>query len=638
MILKKLSERFGIAGEMLKTLERRLLKAVMKAEAKYWIPRVVEQEREFNHAAEEFAKIISAPILRSGNTLTEKLERIYTNFQSAFDLSDEEAKKIIDQAETDRSFTDIIKATAENMSEGEAKQRALAEISAPAYKYRIEQTENLLKNEKEMLEGLARGEIRAETEFFQTEAEKAMSITVENVSVAREAAAEAVRGELGIHVRSETEKAVEEAFAKQEQGVYSSFNFISRERVDKIVNTDWSGRHFSERIWRNTEKLSSEIKDIMLHAELTGESFSKISADLQKKYGVRAYESLRLIKTETNYITNQAELDDLKARGVEQYELVAKLDDVTSKICEAMDGNVYNVAEAVVGVNYPPFHPNCRTRAFGHIGEQQAAEDLEDIVDGMDFDEMEKYLEEQGMTWDEWLEKDMEQIREEQKNAENEKFVSADMSGENSQKALTTTGNGDIIESKTDEVSKRPQNEPDYLKQFDRFDTSTRTDKEMLAQINPNDEHDNCVRCVTAYELVRQGYDVTALPLDKNDPVDQNITKLWDLSQIQKNDGFITPSLKTFKKDVIDAFDKWGDGSRAIIGVFYKNGGGHALCAEKIGDKIIYRCPQTNNPNVVMNVLLDDVRSKQPGFVIRVDNATPTPLVTYAVKNRSEIL
>ena len=47
--------------------------------------------------------------------------------------------------------------------------------------------------------------------------------------------------------------------------------------------------------------------------------------------------------------------------GVQQYEVVATLDLRTSEICQEMDGKRFDVAEAVTGVNYPPFHPWCRT-------------------------------------------------------------------------------------------------------------------------------------------------------------------------------------------------------------------------------------------------------------------------------------
>lgn len=56
-------------------------------------------------------------------------------------------------------------------------------------------------------------------------------------------------------------------------------------------------------------------------------------------------------------------IDDLqgyKEDGVEKYQILATLDDNTCSICGKMDGKIFNVCEAVIGKNVPPFHSNCR--------------------------------------------------------------------------------------------------------------------------------------------------------------------------------------------------------------------------------------------------------------------------------------
>ena len=54
---------------------------------------------------------------------------------------------------------------------------------------------------------------------------------------------------------------------------------------------------------------------------------------------------------------------------VDKYEILATLDKRTSKICQDLDGEVFNVKDAVVGVNMPPFHwhPYCRTTTIPYI-------------------------------------------------------------------------------------------------------------------------------------------------------------------------------------------------------------------------------------------------------------------------------
>ena len=42
--------------------------------------------------------------------------------------------------------------------------------------------------------------------------------------------------------------------------------------------------------------------------------------------------------------------------GIEEYEIMAFLDNKTSKICKSMDGEVVNIKEAIAGKSLPPFH------------------------------------------------------------------------------------------------------------------------------------------------------------------------------------------------------------------------------------------------------------------------------------------
>ena len=70
-----------------------------------------------------------------------------------------------------------------------------------------------------------------------------------------------------------------------------------------------------------------------------------------------------MIRTEANFFYNKTKLESWKQRNVKQYQLVAVLDNRTSKICRSIDGKIFDVSEATIGVNYPPLHPFCRTVA-----------------------------------------------------------------------------------------------------------------------------------------------------------------------------------------------------------------------------------------------------------------------------------
>ncbi|MDZ5017221.1 phage head morphogenesis protein, partial [Clostridium perfringens] len=46
---------------------------------------------------------------------------------------------------------------------------------------------------------------------------------------------------------------------------------------------------------------------------------------------------------------------------IEEYEYSATLDLRTSDICSELDNKPFKVKNAIVGVNYPPMHANCRS-------------------------------------------------------------------------------------------------------------------------------------------------------------------------------------------------------------------------------------------------------------------------------------
>lgn len=94
---------------------------------------------------------------------------------------------------------------------------------------------------------------------------------------------------------------------------------------------------------------------------MTGRSADKTARAVAERFGVAASDARRLVRTESCYVANQAEMDSYKECGVEKYEFVAALDARTSQICRDMDGKVFPVEEQSPGTNAPPMHPYCRS-------------------------------------------------------------------------------------------------------------------------------------------------------------------------------------------------------------------------------------------------------------------------------------
>ena len=150
-------------------------------------------------------------------------------------------------------------------------------------------------------------------------------------------------------------------------GVQPEFATINTRLIDKIIHEDWSGKNYSKRIWANTEALAEEVREVLTEAAVSGESIYKTSRKLSEKFGQTAYNSQRLIRTETTYACNQAEMLSYKELDIDKYEFVATLDTRTSPICQKMDGKIFAVKDAVAGVNLPSMHPNCRSTTIPYF-------------------------------------------------------------------------------------------------------------------------------------------------------------------------------------------------------------------------------------------------------------------------------
>lgn len=107
--------------------------------------------------------------------------------------------------------------------------------------------------------------------------------------------------------------------------------------------------------------MGDQLKNEMLVAFMTGRSADKTARAVAERFGVAASDARRLVRTESCYVANQAEMDSYKECGVEKYEFVAALDARTSEICRNLDGKVFPVEKQCPGTNAPPMHPYCRS-------------------------------------------------------------------------------------------------------------------------------------------------------------------------------------------------------------------------------------------------------------------------------------
>ena len=153
-------------------------------------------------------------------------------------------------------------------------------------------------------------------------------------------------------------------------GSLLTFSKLNSQTVQEILNYKIEGKHFSNRIWANTDILAEQINSKIATAVAIGQSPEKTIREVRERFDVGRFYAERLVRTESAFYHNSAELRAYQELGVEKYCIIATLDNRTSNICQHKDHKVFKISEAKQGVNFPPFHPLCRTTTAAYFGEE----------------------------------------------------------------------------------------------------------------------------------------------------------------------------------------------------------------------------------------------------------------------------
>ena len=151
----------------------------------------------------------------------------------------------------------------------------------------------------------------------------------------------------------------------KKRGLSGAVSLVDGEKLERILRVPWSGKNYSKRIWTNGAKLAKTIQQNIIAAAHRGVSVQEMTRDVRQRMGVGTKEAVRLVRTELNYVQNQAALHSIKDAGMKFYRFIATLDKRTSTLCQSRDGDVFPVEEAQPGKNMPPLHPHCRSVISG---------------------------------------------------------------------------------------------------------------------------------------------------------------------------------------------------------------------------------------------------------------------------------
>ncbi|MBQ8232421.1 MAG: minor capsid protein [Lachnospiraceae bacterium] len=303
---------------------------------KYWEERTVWNMYEDMQKAEAAADVISAVYLKSSRWLQLQIEEIFEKYQTKYGLSETEARKLL--SEMDSQTVQEMLQKLKNGESDKKKKDLLAELEAPAYRFRIQKLSDMMGNLDSVMQEVYQQEQILSTSFYE-------SLAKEN------------------YYRS--------IFETQKKSGYAfSFNHISSKQIDKYLSINWSGQHYSSRIWKNTRNLAKVLREELLVSLLTGRTERETSEMISNKFSSGALKARRLVRTESCFVSTELTVAGFKECGVEKYRFLATLDLKTSKICRSLDGKVFLMSERKQGINCPPLHPWCRSCILSIISEE----------------------------------------------------------------------------------------------------------------------------------------------------------------------------------------------------------------------------------------------------------------------------
>lgn len=144
-----------------------------------------------------------------------------------------------------------------------------------------------------------------------------------------------------------------------------AYKTISKEGANQLINAVWvaDGKSWSDRVWDNTNKLQQTLNDNLLDCVIAGSKTSHLKKLLINDFGVSYGKAERLVRTELAHIQTLSAKQRYEDYGLTYYEILGNEDDSCGHSgvdCHQMNGKIFRYAEMKVGVNAPPFHPNCK--------------------------------------------------------------------------------------------------------------------------------------------------------------------------------------------------------------------------------------------------------------------------------------
>lgn len=295
----------------------------------YWEKRSTELMKRLEKGTENTINSLIKAYEQATKDINKEITRIYKNYSKDSELTEATLKQLLNKKETDIHYKNLLNVINNNIKDENIKKKMLTKYNASAYSYRISRYEELQQN-------------------IDLELKKLADIE-QQISEIR-------------YVNTIKESYYHNIFDIQ-KGTGLGFNFtqIDNKTINLLLNENWIDKsNFSQRIWKNSEKLGAYLRTQLTAASMSGKSINKISQELANYMNVGLYNATRLVRTEVNHFANEAEMLSYDELDIDKYKFIATLDNRTCEHCAELDNQIFNVKDRIPGKNCPPIHANDR--------------------------------------------------------------------------------------------------------------------------------------------------------------------------------------------------------------------------------------------------------------------------------------
>lgn len=280
----------------------------------YWEKRQTELMKRLEKGTENTINSLIQAYEQTTKNINKEIVKIFRNYAKDTGLDKKTLIQLLNKKESKQYYKNLMQVINNNITDENIKKKLLAKYNAPAYAYRISRYEALQNNIDVELKKLANIEQQVTEIRYVDTIKEGYYHNIYNV--------------------------------QKSTGLGFNFSQIDNKTINLLLNEKWTDNaNFSQRIWKNSEKLGNYLKAQLTADTMSGKSIQKIASELSSFMNVGLYNATTLVRTEVNHFANEAEMLSYEELDIEKYRFIATLDNVTCKHCAELDNKVFNLKD-----------------------------------------------------------------------------------------------------------------------------------------------------------------------------------------------------------------------------------------------------------------------------------------------------